>query len=362
MSHHLDHHGHHEEPRSPEEDASARIVREFHERLERFRREVAKVIVGQDDVLHELLLALLCDGHALIEGVPGLAKTLLVRSVAAALDLQFGRIQFTPDLMPSDVTGSLVVQDDPILGRRFTFRRGPIFVNMLLADEINRTPPKTQAALLEGMGERQVTVAGTRHALAKPFFVLATQNPIEQEGTYPLPEAQLDRFLLSILIDYPSMDEEAEIIARTTGEHSAHVEPVVTRDEILELQRVVRAIPASQHILEYAARLVRATRPGGEGAPEWVQGLIAWGAGPRAVQALVLAAKANTILSGRFAVTRSDVRAVSYPVLRHRVLPSFRAEGEGLRPDDLITRLLLDVTPVPSRDRHDSVVRKILRL
>ena len=339
------------------------LLERFRSRLELFKGEVSKVIVGQERVVDELLIALLSDGHSLLEGVPGLAKTLLIRTVASALSLDFGRIQFTPDLMPTDVTGSVVIHEDRGTGERhFTFRKGPIFVNVLLADEINRTPPKTQAALLEGMSERQVTTASVKRPLPKPFFVLATQNPIEQEGTFPLPEAQLDRFLLKIVIDYPVFEEEFEIVDRTTGTRHAEASTVLSREEILALQKVVRALPTSPHLTDYATRLVRASRPDDTSAPAWVKDFVAWGAGPRAAQALILAAKAHTLLRGRVAVTRGDIRAVAFPVLRHRILPSFRAEGEGLAPDDLVARLLLDVSPFPESDRHDPITRKILRL
>jgi MoxR-like ATPase len=346
---------------SPEENA-ARLADRLGELAVRLEEEVGRIIVGQDQVVEEMLLALLAGGNAILEGVPGLAKTLLVNTLASALSLQSGRIQFTPDLMPSDVTGTLVMQEAPGGGRGFAFRRGPIFVNMLLADEINRTPPKTQSALLEGMSEGQVTAGGRRHALPRPFFVLATQNPIEQEGTYPLPEAQLDRFLFKIVIDYPSFEEEWQVIERTTGTHRAALSPAVSREEILALQRLVRSLPASQHIQEYATRLARRSRPSDPRAPAWVRQLVAWGAGPRAAQSLILAAKARTLLDGRFAVTRADVRAVALPVLRHRILPSFQAEGEGLTAGDLVERLLRDTPSFPENPEHDDVTRRILRL
>ena len=332
------------------------------ELVDGFRSEVGRVIAGQERVVDEILVTLLAGGHAILEGVPGLAKTLLVHSVASALSLDFGRVQFTPDLMPTDVTGSLIVQEDPRSGeRRFVFQRGPIFVNVLLADEINRSPPKTQAALLEGMGERQVTVGGGRHPLPSPFFVLATQNPIEQEGTYPLPEAQLDRFLLKVCVDYPDLDDEWEVIRRTTGVEKTSITPVLSHDDILVLQKIVRTLPMSRHVQEYATRLVRSSRPGDAAAPKWVREYVAWGAGPRASQALILSAKAWTLLRGRFAVTRREIRDVAFAVLRHRILPSFRAEGEGLSADDLIARLLLETLPFRESDIHDAVTRKILR-
>ena len=326
------------------------------------RREVGKVIVGQDRVIEEILIALLAGGHVILEGVPGLAKTLLVNTLASSLSLASGRIQFTPDLMPADVTGTQVITEDPATReRRFTFRKGPVFVNMLLADEINRTPPKTQAALLEAMAEGQVTTGGARHELPRPFFVLATQNPIEQEGTYRLPEAQLDRFLLKVNVDYPSQAEEAAIIERTTGTQSASLSPVLSREEILGLQRIARSLRVSSHIAEYATRIARFSRPGEPNASPWVGELVAWGAGPRAAQALILAAKAKTLLSGSFAVTRAAVRDVALPVLRHRILPSFQAEGEGLTADDIVRRLLHETPHFSETDRYDASTRRILR-
>jgi MoxR-like ATPase len=366
-----------------EGEALLRLAERFQMRAEAVRREVAKVIVGQDRVVEEILTALLAGGHVILEGVPGLAKTLLVNTLAATLSLDSGRIQFTPDLMPADVTGTQVITENPLTKeRQFTFRKGPVFVHMLLADEINRTPPKTQAALLEAMAEGHVTVGGSRHALDHPFFVLATQNPIEQEGTYRLPEAQLDRFLLKVVVDYPSFDEEIGIVERTTGPRQASVSPILSRNEILGLQRLVRMLRVSSHIVEYATRLARRSRPsipghgipghgipgaGGPGdgdleAPEWVKEHIAWGAGPRAVQALILAAKARTLLQGRFSVTRGAVRDVALPVLRHRILPSFHAEAAGLTADDLVCRLLLETPAFPEKQGYDGATRRILRL
>ena len=338
------------------------VIDRLGETTGRLRAEIARVIVGQDEVVDQLLIVLLAGGHAILEGVPGLAKTLLVNTLARALSLDSGRIQFTPDLMPSDVTGTLVVEEQRASGlREFVFRPGPIFTHLLLADEINRTPPKTQAALLEGMSERQVTVGGVRHVLPRPFCVLATQNPIEQEGTYPLPEAQLDRFLMKIRIDYPDFLEEYEIIARTTGARKTSVEGVLGRDLLLDLQRLVPALPATPHIQEYATRLARRTRASEPESPEWVRSHIAWGAGPRAAQALILCAKARALLDGRFAVTRADVRAVAPPVLRHRIVPSFLAEAEGASADDLVDRLLESTPAFRTRPDHDDVSRRILR-
>ena len=308
------------------------------------RNELARVIVGQDDVIDQLLLSLFAGGHCLLVGVPGLAKTLMISTLAETLSLSFNRIQFTPDLMPSDITGTEVIQDDPETGeRRFMFLRGPVFANVILADEINRTPPKTQAALLEAMQEKQVTVGGTRHRLKQPFFVLATQNPIEQEGTYPLPEAQLDRFMFNVRVDYPSQDEELAIMQRTTGGEPMEVKPVVSAEEILDLQKLVRSVPVADDIIRYALRLTRATRVTTPEAPEHVKQHIDWGAGPRAGQYLVLGGKANAILAGRSHVTIEDVRKVAHPVLRHRILTNFAAEAEGVTSDHVISRLLEEI-------------------
>ncbi len=310
------------------------------------REQVRRRIVGQEAALEEVLLCLLAGGHALLVGVPGLAKTLLVRTLAEALDLEFRRVQFTPDLMPSDITGTEVIEEDRSTGRRAArFLRGPVFTQVLLADEINRTPPKTQAALLEAMQEGRVTVAGEDLLLPRPFFVLATQNPLEQEGTYPLPEAQLDRFMLDVRLDYPSEAEEVEILRATTGTAEPPVERVLDAERVLLLQRRVREVPVAGNVLEYAARLVRATRPGTPGAPDEVARWVRWGAGPRAGQALVLGAKARALLAGRFHVTPDDVRRVAAPVLRHRVLVNFSAEAEGVTPDALVARLLDAVAP-----------------
>ena len=310
------------------------------------RDEVGKVVVGQRAVVDELLVAFLAGGHALLEGVPGLAKTLMIRTLADAVDLSFRRIQFTPDLMPSDILGTEILEEDHATGKRFfKFQKGPIFAHIVLADEINRTPPKTQAALLEAMQEREVTYGGTTYPLDPPFFVLATQNPIEQAGTYPLPEAQLDRFLLLIRVGYPTATEEEEILRRTTGRVVAEVKPVITGAELLQAQRLVREVAVSDPLLGYAAAIARATRPGAEADPfvrEWVR----WGAGPRAGQALVLAAKARAALHGRFATTLDDLRAAAAPVLRHRVLVNFRAEAEGIDADKVTARLL-EAVPEP---------------
>ncbi len=309
-------------------------------RLEALRAEIGRVIVGQQIAVDELLTAFLAGGHALLEGVPGLAKTLMIRTLADAVHLSFRRIQFTPDLMPTDIIGTEVLEEDHTTGKRFfKFNRGPLFANIVLADEINRTPPKTQAALLEAMQEAEVTHGGVTYPLDRPFFVLATQNPIEQTGTYPLPEAQLDRFLLYIRIGYPSPDEEQAILARTTGTQRAVAEPVITAEEIVQAQQLTREVLIGEPLLAWVTRLVRGTRPD-DAADPYVREWVRWGAGPRAGQALVLSAKARAMLSGRFAVTFEDLRSVAPPVLRHRVLVNYRAEAEGITADTVTTHLL----------------------
>jgi len=326
-----------------EEESGADVV--LLERLARARaeleQEIAKQIVGQREVVQGLLTALLADGHALLVGVPGLAKTLLISTLAQALDLRFSRIQFTPDLMPSDITGTEVLEEDRTTGRReFRFVRGPIFANIVLADEINRTPPKTQAALLQAMQERSVTVAGETLTLDRPFFVLATQNPIEQEGTYPLPEAQLDRFMLELRISYPSREEEERVATRTTGGIAPEIRPVLNGEALLELQQLVRRVPAPPSLVAYAVRLARATRPGDESAPELIRRYVAWGAGPRASQYLVLGAKSRAAMDGRGVPNYDDVRAVAPAVLRHRVVTNFQAEADGLTAPDIVEELI----------------------
>jgi MoxR-like ATPase len=309
----------------------------------RLERELAKVIVGQQRVIREILIAFLAGGHCLLRGVPGLAKTLLIKKLSEAVDLKFNRIQFTPDLMPSDILGAEVIEEDRATGKRvIRFIRGPIFANIILADEINRTPPKTQAALLEAMQEYQVTVNGVRFALDRPLFVLATQNPIEQEGTYPLPEAQLDRFMFNVVIEYPSADEERRILSQTTGTADPGIAVVASGDEIERLHAVVREVPAASNTVDYAARLVRATRPTGsvESPPEFVRQWVRWGAGPRAGQALLLGAKARALLEGRSAVSLEDIKAVALPVLRHRIILNFQAEADGVDADQVVRRLL----------------------
>jgi MoxR-like ATPase len=315
----------------------------------RLRAEVAKRSVGQETVIEEILMALLAGGHALLVGVPGLAKTLMIRSVSEAMDLNFRRIQFTPDLVPSDITGTEIMEEDTATGgRSFRFAKGPIFANIVLADEINRAPPRTQAALLEAMQEHRVTAAGETMPLPEPFFVLATQNPIEQEGTYPLPEAQLDRFLFDIRVGYPDEDAEVGILRSTTGADFEPLRPVIDGEETRALQRLVRDIPAADPALRFAARLARATRPAENDASDTVKKYVRWGAGPRAGQALILGAKAHALLAGRFAVSPSDIVRVARPVLRHRVLPNFAAEAKGITVDHIIDGLLEDVKPPKS--------------
>jgi MoxR-like ATPase len=318
----------------------------------RLREEVGRRIVGQRQVLDELLMAILAGGHALLVGVPGLAKTLMIKSIAEAMRLDFRRIQFTPDLVPSDITGTEVMEEDAGTGaREFRFLPGPIFANIILADEINRTPPRTQAALLEAMQEHSVTAAGETMRLPEPFFVLATQNPIEQEGTYPLPEAQLDRFLFDIRIEYPSEDDEVAILRTTTGAQSEPLSAVLDATHVIALQRLVRELPAAEPALRYAAAIARATRPGDKHAPRSVTQYVRWGAGPRAGQALILGAKAHALLDGRLAVSPEDIRRVAPSVLRHRVLPNFAAEGEGIGVERLVADVLAGVAPPKSTVR-----------
>jgi MoxR-like ATPase len=325
-----------------EDDVQA--VQKLNEAYRTITTQLGRVIVGQQQVIEELLIAMFARGHCLLVGVPGLAKTLMIRTLADSLSLQFSRIQFTPDLMPSDITGTEVIQEDKATGsREFRFLKGPIFANVILADEINRTPPKTQAALLEAMQEHQITQGGRRHLLSEPFFVLATQNPIEQEGTYPLPEAQLDRFMFNTYVDYPDEDEELEIVKRTTADIAVKITPLLNAEEILVLQRIVRRVPVADHVARYALRLARLTRPGRDGVPPFVRDFVSWGAGPRASQYLVLGAKARAVLQGRFYAGCDDVRAVAYPVLRHRIVTNFNAEAEGIKPDGIIRRLIESV-------------------
>jgi len=345
-----------------EGDLSA--IERLNDGYRRIRKEMAKSIVGQERVLEELLISLFARGHCLLVGVPGLAKTLMIRSLADSLSLAFSRIQFTPDLMPSDITGTEVLQEDKSTGQRvFKFLHGPIFANVVLADEINRTPPKTQAALLEAMQERQVTVGGQRHQLPDPFFVLATQNPIEQEGTYPLPEAQQDRFLFNILVDYPNEEEEFRIVERTTSTHTARIDRMLSATDILEMQDIVRKVPVAPYVIRYALQFTRLTRRSSRGTtsigrnsqrkvdadlPDFIRNYVTWGAGPRASQFLILAAKARAVLHGRYYVSCEDVRAVAPAVMRHRIITNFNAEADGITPDDIVERLIEFIPRDPS--------------
>lgn len=321
-------------------------IEEFAEKREVMLSEIRKVIVGQEAVVEEVLIALFSRGHCLLVGVPGLAKTMLISTLADVLDLSFNRIQFTPDLMPSDITGTDILQEDPATGhRRFQFLKGPIFTNVLLADEINRTPPKTQAALLQSMQEYRVTAGGTTYPLDLPFFVLATQNPIEQEGTYPLPEAQLDRFMLNIEVSYPPVEDEIQIVMQTTSPGKPAPSIVMDGATILKYQELVRRVPASPFVVGYAVSLAQRTRPQNPEAPQFIKDYVEWGAGPRSSQYLILGSKSRTILQGRFAVSVEDVQAMAPSVLRHRIIPNFKAQAEGLSSIDIIERLLEEVKP-----------------
>jgi len=335
----------------------ADIVRNLAAAYQQMTEQIGKVIVGQDEVIEQLLMALFSRGHCLLVGVPGLAKTLLVSTVSKILRLKFKRIQFTPDLMPADITGTDILQDDPETGRRkFVFLPGPIFANMILADEINRTPPKTQAALLEAMQEHHVTAGAQTYPLPEPFFVLATQNPIEQEGTYPLPEAQLDRFMFNIKVGYPSRNEELEIMKRTTSTQYIELQAQLDGEQIQRLQEVVRQVVVADHVFEYVADLVRATRPGEVNAPKFVSEWLTWGAGPRACQYMILGGKARALLHSRLHVTTDDIRAVAYPVLRHRLVTTFNADAEGITTDRIIQRLI-ETIPLPQQEAAAKVRR-----
>ena len=324
----------------PEKD-DILAVQELNEAYRLIIEQLSRVIVGQTRVIEELLIAMFARGHCLLIGVPGLAKTLMIRTLADALSLKFSRIQFTPDLMPTDITGTEVIQEDKASGtREFKFLKGPVFGNIILADEINRTPPKTQAALLEAMQEHQITVGGTQHRLSEPFYVLATQNPIEQEGTYPLPEAQLDRFMFNTYVDYPDENEELDIVKRTTTELEPTVTPTLSGEQILSLQKIVRRVPVAEQVMRYALTLARLTRPDKGQAPDFIREYVSWGAGPRASQYMVLGAKARAVLQGRFYAGHDDIRAVAFPVLRLRIMTNFNAEAEGIKPDDIIRRLI----------------------
>ena len=327
------------------------ILKEFRQHRLVMQQELQKVIIGQDEVIEQIFAAIFTRGHCLLEGVPGLAKTLMVSTLSQILDLNFKRIQFTPDLMPSDITGTNVLDEDEHGRRSFRFVEGPVFTNILLADEINRTPPKTQASLLQAMQEREVSIGQTTYSLPEPFFVIATQNPIEQEGTYPLPEAQLDRFMFNIKVDYPSKDEEEKILTATTRNDKPEVSKVLSARAILNLQKLVGSVAVSEYIIKYVASLVRATRPKDETAPEFVQEMVDWGAGPRAGQFLIHGGKALAAMDGRFTVAIEDVQKVAIPVLRHRVSTNFQAQAEGMTTEDVINRLL-EVIPVPEIPKY----------
>jgi MoxR-like ATPase len=330
------------------------VLQEFAQHRQVMQQELQRVIVGQDAVIEQLFAAIFTRGHCLLEGVPGLAKTLMVSTLARILDVSFKRIQFTPDLMPSDITGTNVLDEDESGRRQFRFVKGPIFTNILLADEINRTPPKTQAALLQAMQEREVTVGNSTYEIAEPFFTIATQNPIEQEGTYPLPEAQLDRFMFNIKVGYPSADEEERILTLTTRNEKTEVRKVLSAKAIVNVQRLVQSVAVSEFIVKYVARLVRATRPADETAPEYVREMVDWGAGPRAGQFLIHGGKALAAMDGRFSVAIDDIRRIAIPVLRHRISTNFQAQAEGLNNEDLIVKLLNDIPEpdVPKFENH----------
>ncbi|MFA9478459.1 AAA family ATPase [Phycisphaerales bacterium AB-hyl4] len=344
--------------RSPDE-----LLNEVQQASRQLHDQVSKIVVGQEEVIEQVFISLFTRGHALLVGVPGLAKTLLVSTIARSLSLAFSRVQFTPDLMPSDITGTEVIEEDRTTGKRhLRFVKGPVFANVILADEINRTPPKTQAALLEAMQEHHVTAGGMRHALPQPFFVLATQNPIEQEGTYPLPEAQLDRFMFMIRVGYPDEQQELDIVKRTTSRHHVDVEPVLDAAKVLQIQELVRDVPVADHVVRYALRLARATRlpePGqADDRPEFMRQYLSWGAGPRASQYLVLGGKARAILDGRTHVTMDDIRHVAAPVLRHRLIANFAAEADGVTTDNLIERLL---EAMPAEGANDPQAEAVMR-
>jgi MoxR-like ATPase len=317
------------------------LVQKLNKKITEVKSEIAKVIIGQDEIIDQLIIALMSKGHCLLVGVPGLAKTLLIKTLAEVMDLKFSRIQFTPDLMPSDITGTEVLEEDQLSKKRnFRFIAGPIFANMILADEINRTPPKTQAALLEAMQEHKVTASGVTHQLPEPFFVLATQNPIEQEGTYPLPEAQLDRFMFNLWLDYPSYEEEIKVVQTTTSGYNAQLNKVVTAQEILTFQDLIRRVPVADNVIQFAVKVSNMTRPVNGNSPQFIKQWITWGAGPRASQYLILAAKSRAVIQGRFTPNIDDVKAAMLPVLRHRIITNFSAEAEGISSVDVIKKLL----------------------
>jgi MoxR-like ATPase len=321
----------------------AQLVQQLVQFRQNFMDEIGKVIIGQQNILDHFLIALICKGHTLLVGVPGLAKTLLIKSMAELLDLKFSRIQFTPDLMPSDITGTEMIEEDHTTGKRhFRFFQGPVFGNIILADEINRTPPKTQSALLQAMQEHNVTAGGQTYVLDEPFFVLATQNPIEQEGTYPLPEAQLDRFMFNIKIDYPSRDEEVSIVQTTTSGSETALKPIISKAQLLSYQELVRRVPVAENVVEYAVDFVGKTRPNSDGSPDFVNEWIEWGAGPRASQYLILGAKGRAILDGRPTPEIADVNALALPVLRHRLITNFNAEADGINVDEIVNKLIIE--------------------
>ncbi len=342
-----------------EPSISADAIEKLGAARQRILDQLSKVIVGQQDVMDELLISIFSRGHCLLEGVPGLAKTLLISTLADTLSLSFSRIQFTPDLMPADITGTEVIEEQPGGGLQRRFMEGPLFANVILADEINRTPPKTQAALLEAMQERHVSIGRVRHELGDPFFVLATQNPIEQEGTYPLPEAQQDRFMFKVLVDYPSFDEELEVARRTTAKVTTELESVLSGQEILELQDLVRSVPVADHVIRYALAIVRQTRVGSAGVPDFVMDQVGWGAGPRAVQFLVLGGKARALLNGRSHVTVQDIQQLCRPVLRHRMVVTFAAESDGITTDDVIDKLVAETPTAEDELTRDARFQKI---
>ena len=320
------------------------LVERLNEKIKRIKSEIAKRIVGQDEIIDQLLISLFSRGHCLLVGVPGLAKTLLIKTVAEVMDLKFSRIQFTPDLMPSDITGTEIIEEDSVSRKRdFKFIAGPIFANIILADEINRTPPKTQAALLEAMQEHKVTAAGVTYQLPEPFFVLATQNPIEQEGTYPLPEAQLDRFMFNLWLDYPSFDEEIKVVQTTTSQYDAKIEKILSAEEIIEFQNLVRKVPVAENVINFAVKVANMTRPTNGNSPQFIKDWITWGAGPRASQYLTLAAKTRAVMHGRYTPNIDDIKIAMPPVLRHRIITNFSAEADGIKSLDVIERLSKEV-------------------
>ncbi len=322
-----------------------KLVEELNVTVKNVKDEIAKVIVGQDEIIDQLLISLFAQGHCLLIGVPGLAKTLLIKTLAEVMDLKFNRVQFTPDLMPSDITGTEIIEEDAITKKRnFRFVSGPIFANVVLADEINRTPPKTQAALLEAMQEHKVTAAGVTYTLDEPFFVLATQNPIEQEGTYPLPEAQLDRFMFNLWLDYPSFEEEVKVVQTTTSQYKAELKKVLNAEEIINFQKLVRKVPVADNVIEFAVNIANKTRPSNGNSPQFIKDWITWGAGPRASQYLILGAKTRAVIQGRYTPNIDDVKSVMLPVLRHRIITNFNAEADGITSLEVITKLINEVT------------------